>query len=209
MAQTKRPTRAQKVEAAAKAAVEGDKKPITPRRQGISKKSEPKADVPTEVVVKQPAPDNNVTSMVPRAGKPKLTAGYARLFAHRKPVVDKVQAAIATIAKSYAESDRDDRNAQHQRYELADETLDYLIEQFDHNGFSNKGDRLAFAWLMFDLLRPIGHRTDEVCDLIEDTFKEHRQVLSEKGLGLEIARRREKQQQRRQEQQGNAKRKAA
>lgn len=199
-----KPTRAQKIEAAKKAGVE-TKKP-TPRRQNGKKPEAPTSVVTPKVPIQQDqskvTPADNVTSMVARAGKPKLVASYAQILAHRKPVIDKVKGVVKQINASYAESDRDDRDAQHERYELADTTLDWLIDLFDHNGYSNPGDRLVFAWLMFDLLRPIGHRTIQVCDLVEKTFHLRGQVLSDKGLGSEIKHRREQQKKRR-EQQGD------
>ncbi len=143
---------------------------------------------------------DNVTSMVKRAGRPKIIASYQTLSQHRMPVVARVKAAIAVIQQSYAEHDKDDRDARDARHELSDETLDYVVDCFDQNGFSNSSDRLVFAWLMLDLLKPIGHRTDEILNLIEKTFTLRDQVLSEKGLGAEIKRRRERQQKRREEQ---------
>lgn len=191
-------TRAQKIAASKQA--NQDTQKSAPRRQGTAKaKSEAKTEVPAEQLAPKPTEVGTVTSMVSRAGRPTLSASYVQILAHRKPVVDRVKVVIATIAQSYRDSDKDDRDARNQRYELADETLDYLIDCFDNNGFSNPGDRLVFAWLMLDLLGPIGHRTDEILDLIEKTFHLRGQKISGKGLGHEIARRRERQQKRRED----------
>ena len=139
----------------------------------------------------------SVTSMVARAGRPKLIASYATLVKHRAGLVDRVRATIDTIRQSYAENDQDDHRARSERRDLADEALDYLIARFDQNGFSNTSDRLAMAWLMLDLLKPIGHRTDEVLDQIEKTFHLRGQRLSRQGLGSEIMHRRARQIERR------------
>jgi hypothetical protein len=162
------------------------------RRQGGGKATENPEAEPKPTLT-----EASVTSMVARAGRPKLIASYATLVAHRAPIVSRVKTGLGAIQDSY---DKDGKAGHHDRSELAHEVLDELIELFDHNGFSNNGDRLVFAWLMFDCLKPIGHRTDEVCDLVEKTFGLRAQALSEHGLGLEISRRRERQQKRREEQ---------
>ena len=158
-----------------------------------------KANTRAQKIAASQAGIDNVTSLVSRAGRPKLVASYQALVTHRAPVVARVKGAITEIERSYAESDRDDRDAHHKRADLANEMLDYLVEQFDHNGFSNPGDRLVMAWLMFSLLKPIGHRTTEICDLIEKTFHLRNQAISDHGLGCEIKRRRHRQHARQQE----------
>ncbi len=99
--------------------------------------------------------------------KCKLMTTYQTATAHRADLDARVRGVLAKIQDSYA---YDGKSGADERQEIADETLDYIIERFDRNGYSNRWSRVAMTRHMLDLLRPIGARSNEVVNLLEKTF---------------------------------------
>jgi len=106
-----------------------------------------------------------VTKVVPI--KCKLMTTYQAATAHRTDLDARVRGVLTKIQDSYA---YDGKPGADERREIADETLDYIVERFDRNGYSNRWSRVAMARHMLDLLRPIGARSNEIVNLLEKTF---------------------------------------